>query len=188
MLRERLIAYRKENRLTQAELANQIHVSRQTIPHWETGQSTPDIQSLVFLCDLYNITIDELLDDKLVAMQAKAILKQSRQLALGIGIAIMAAYASLLSSRWLLFTYAMMLTTAFSTIGVMLCLTLIKITKPFRLSTCQSLIHYLITGQIPVGRRPKISGQQLLFLAGLGICLGLVLTFSPGIAYLGWTI
>lgn len=188
MLRERLVAYRKENRLTQAQLANQVHVSRQTVSHWETGQSTPDIQSLIFLCNLYHITVEELLDDKLVAMRAKTILKRSRQLTLGIGIMIMATYASFLSSRWLLFTYAMMLTTAFSTIGVMFCLTLIKITKPFRLLTCQALTHYLMTGQIPVGRRPKISCWQLFLLTGFGVCLELILTISLGITYLGWAI
>lgn len=184
MLRERLIAYRKENRFTQTELANQIHVSRQTISHWETGQSTPDIQSLIFLCDLYNRIIRR----QTGCHAGKSNFKTESATDIGYRRNDHGHLCLPFSSRWLLFTYAMMLTTAFSTIGVMFCLTLIKITKPFRLSTCQALTHYLMTGQIPVGRRPKISGWQLLLLTGVGICLGLILTLLLGITYLGWAI
>ncbi|WP_225435832.1 helix-turn-helix transcriptional regulator [Lentilactobacillus buchneri] len=39
------------------------HVSHQTVSHWENGKTIPDIQSLILLCELYGITLKDLLSD-----------------------------------------------------------------------------------------------------------------------------
>lgn len=61
---ERLLKYRKANNLSQEEVAEKLEVTRQTISKWETDQSTPDFDKLVPLCELFNITADELLTGK----------------------------------------------------------------------------------------------------------------------------
>lgn len=58
---ERLLKLRKQKGLSQEEIANIIGVSRQTISKWETGESNPDFDKIIPLCDLYNITTDELI-------------------------------------------------------------------------------------------------------------------------------
>ena len=58
---ERILKLRKEKNYSQEEIAEQLNVSRQTISKWETGQSTPDFDKIVPLCDLFGITTDELL-------------------------------------------------------------------------------------------------------------------------------
>ena len=58
---ERILKLRKEKGLSQEEVANIIGVSRQTISKWETGESNPDFDKIVPLCDLYNISTDELI-------------------------------------------------------------------------------------------------------------------------------
>lgn len=58
---ERLLKLRKQKGLSQEEIANIIGVSRQTISKWETGESNPDFDKIVPLCDLYNISTDELI-------------------------------------------------------------------------------------------------------------------------------
>lgn len=50
--------------LTQDEVGNLLHVSRKTISGWETGRSSPDILSLVKLCNLFDISLDDLLRDE----------------------------------------------------------------------------------------------------------------------------
>ena len=50
--------------LTQDEVGNLLHVSRKTISGWETGRSSPDILSLVKLCNLFDISLDDLLCDE----------------------------------------------------------------------------------------------------------------------------
>lgn len=59
---ERLLNYRKEKHLSQEEAAFKLNVSRQTISKWETGQSTPDFDKIASICELYEISADELIN------------------------------------------------------------------------------------------------------------------------------
>ncbi|WP_086349163.1 helix-turn-helix domain-containing protein [Candidatus Enterococcus clewellii] len=52
---------REQLGLTQQEVADQIHVSRQTISNWEVGRNYPDIPTIIQLSDYYEISLDELL-------------------------------------------------------------------------------------------------------------------------------
>lgn len=53
---------RKEQMLTQEQLAEQLNVSRRTISRWETGSNLPDLDLLIDLADLYEVDLRELLD------------------------------------------------------------------------------------------------------------------------------
>ena len=57
---ENLQGLRKEKRLSQEYLAEKCQVSRQAIAKWESGESIPTIDKLVYLADLYEVTLDEL--------------------------------------------------------------------------------------------------------------------------------
>jgi len=59
---------RKQVGLTQEEIAQKLHVSRQTISNWETGKSIPDIYSLVELSNIYDISLDNLVKEDIVMM------------------------------------------------------------------------------------------------------------------------
>ena len=61
MIGEKLLELRKKKGLSQEEVAQELNVSRQTISKWETDQSTPDFDKIIPICELYNITTDELL-------------------------------------------------------------------------------------------------------------------------------
>lgn len=61
---ERLLELRKKKGLSQEEVANVLNVSRQTVSKWEVGESTPDFDKILPLCNLYEITSDELLTGK----------------------------------------------------------------------------------------------------------------------------
>lgn len=56
----RLYELRKQKGLSQEELASRLNVSRQTISKWEVGDSTPDMDKLVAIGDLFEISLDEL--------------------------------------------------------------------------------------------------------------------------------
>lgn len=60
----RLFEYRKKNGFSQEELAAKIGVSRQAISKWERGESSPDTDNLIALAQLYQVTIDELINGK----------------------------------------------------------------------------------------------------------------------------
>ncbi|MFI3731142.1 helix-turn-helix domain-containing protein [Vagococcus fluvialis] len=52
---------RKEYQLTQEQVSEKIFVSRKTISNWETGKTTPDIESLIRLANLFDLSLDNLL-------------------------------------------------------------------------------------------------------------------------------
>lgn len=55
--------------LSQDELAKAIFVSRQTVSNWETDKTYPDVQSLLLLSQLLNVSIDELIQGDVAVMQ-----------------------------------------------------------------------------------------------------------------------
>lgn len=61
---ERLLELRKKKGISQEEASNILNVSRQTISKWETGESCPDFDKILPLCELYGITPDELITGK----------------------------------------------------------------------------------------------------------------------------
>lgn len=58
---EKLITLRKGRDLTQEQLAGQLNVSRQSISKWESGQVIPEIEKIVELSKVFNVTLDYLL-------------------------------------------------------------------------------------------------------------------------------
>lgn len=58
---EKLLTLRKANNLTQEQLAEKIDVSRQSISKWESGQATPELEKIVALSVVFNVTTDYLL-------------------------------------------------------------------------------------------------------------------------------
>lgn len=61
---ERLIELRKVKGWSQEELGDKLEVSRQTISKWELGQTTPEMNKLVEMSSIFEISIDEMLDNK----------------------------------------------------------------------------------------------------------------------------
>ena len=57
---EFLKTLRKENNLTQEDLADKMNVSRRTVSRWETGSNLPDLSLLVELADLYDVDMREI--------------------------------------------------------------------------------------------------------------------------------
>lgn len=63
-LGERLFNYRRKKGLSQEDVASKLNVTRQTISKWETDQTLPDIDKIESICELFDITTDELLKGK----------------------------------------------------------------------------------------------------------------------------
>lgn len=58
---EKLQQLRKQNNLTQEQLAEQLYVSRTAISKWESGKGYPNIDSLKSVSKLFSVSIDDLL-------------------------------------------------------------------------------------------------------------------------------
>ena len=58
---EKLLTLRKAKNLTQEQLAEKLNVSRQSISKWESGQAAPEMEKIVALSVIFDVTTDYLL-------------------------------------------------------------------------------------------------------------------------------
>lgn len=63
-MKDKLKNLRKEHGITQENLAEKLHVSRQTISNWENGNTLPDIENLKLLSQFYHIPLSYLFAEK----------------------------------------------------------------------------------------------------------------------------
>lgn len=52
--------YRKKSGFTQEQIAEKLGVSRQAVAKWERGETLPDIENVIALADLYEVSVDGL--------------------------------------------------------------------------------------------------------------------------------
>lgn len=64
MLNDNIKKFRKIKKLTQEQIAEKLNVSRQTVSKWESGETIPDIYNCCELAKLYEITVDDLLNEQ----------------------------------------------------------------------------------------------------------------------------
>ena len=63
-LGKRLSDLRKEHGYTQNDIAEKLNISPQAVSKWENDQTSPDIDSLIKLANIYHVSVDELVDNK----------------------------------------------------------------------------------------------------------------------------
>ena len=63
-LGEKIKRLRKENNLSQEQLAEKLNVSRQAISKWEANKAYPDIENLILLRKIFDVTLDDLIIDE----------------------------------------------------------------------------------------------------------------------------
>lgn len=71
MLGKNIANLRKEKHMTQEELAIKLNLSRQAISKWESGITEPDVNTLMLLSEIFEVSIDELVKGKNVKEESK---------------------------------------------------------------------------------------------------------------------
>lgn len=60
IFQNKIYELRKEKNMSQENLADKLNISRQAVAKWENGESFPDIDNLIMISNLFNISIDRL--------------------------------------------------------------------------------------------------------------------------------
>ena len=77
---EKILTLRKSNDLTQEELAEKLNVSRQSVSKWESGQAVPELEKIVALSSVFNVTTDYLLKpDEIDELSVKTDILEKQQ-------------------------------------------------------------------------------------------------------------
>lgn len=98
-----IIEIRKKNDMTQEEMAERYHVTRQTISNWENGKSYPDLETLVNISEDFHVSLDVLLkgDRKMVSEITKE-QKHGKRFEWKIVIGVLAGVVLVMASLYLL--------------------------------------------------------------------------------------
>ena len=100
-LGNRIKELRKAQNINQDELAEKLFVSRQTISNWENDKSYPDIQSVLLLSEIFNVSVDQLLKgdvekmERIITEQTQADINKMHTYAIGMLISIVALLISM---------------------------------------------------------------------------------------------
>ena len=86
---EKIYNLRKKKNMSQEDLASVLNVSRQTISKWETGESNPDIDKIVPLCNFFEISTDEFLKGKDITYERKITKEKRKNKALTISLCVL---------------------------------------------------------------------------------------------------
>ncbi len=68
---EKIVHLRITSNISQDELAKRLKISRQSLSKWENDESQPQIDKIKELCDLFKVSADELINDKIVIHRGK---------------------------------------------------------------------------------------------------------------------
>ncbi|MGN0487071.1 MAG: helix-turn-helix domain-containing protein [Acutalibacteraceae bacterium] len=70
-LGKKIASLRNAKKMSQSDLAEKLDVSRQSVSKWETGASVPELDKLITMSDIFNISIDELVKSDSLAEEIK---------------------------------------------------------------------------------------------------------------------
>lgn len=70
--RENLLHLRAVHGLTQEQLAEQVGVSRQSVAKWESDKSYPEMDKLIYLCQIFDCSLDDLVQGDLTSSEPAA--------------------------------------------------------------------------------------------------------------------
>lgn len=195
-LPQQLKANRERLGLSQEDVAHAIYVSRQTMSSWENGKTYPDVQSLLLLSNLFDVSIDSLVKGDVDSMKEKAtkddvlmtrLAWASMLLVLG-GAVSLIAFISLFENHTVLPRVSDGVLLGFSTFFAFAILALVCAIKIERIKKDHNLVSYreisaFMEGkEIPedknaLGRKYPFAANALKVLCGaaVGLVVALIL-------------
>ncbi len=101
----KIIKYRREQKMTQEKLAEKVGVDNKTIGRWERGENTPSPELLKKLSEALKIKISDLIDDHEINQEIKKIEESKKKNVLKKVILVFIALVILVSSNLLVYKY-----------------------------------------------------------------------------------
>ncbi len=174
---EQIKKLRKDRKLTQQDMADQLGVSRQAVSNWENDKNLPDIEMLITMARVYHLTLDELIlggtqmnemnnsnnmVEKLIKDSSETTRMRLSLLGIKLGAAMLAlAFLSLIAGIWMPYSLEGYCGEAFTTLsfcGVM----------TFLIVGLQNM------GQLIFGKEQKTGNEKFMAVGGVLVLLGVL--------------
>ena len=101
--------FRKEQEMTQDQLAERLHVTRQAVSNWENGKTQPDVETLEQLAECFGVSVEMMIYGKSESQGNNIIVEKTvkkgidESLAVGIALAVVISYTKWQSIGWAIF-------------------------------------------------------------------------------------
>ncbi|WP_164505864.1 helix-turn-helix domain-containing protein [Companilactobacillus zhongbaensis] len=162
---------------SQEKLAELLLVSRQTISNWENDKTYPDIDRLVALSDLFDVSLDELIKEDIPLMKNKIARQKIRLYGFSFISVLVLSYLSLITLKWSI-SLGSWLVGAFCVLGLVLLYFLWKTADSANLKTFSQIVSFSQNKLTPPVHRSKAKIIWLTILGGIiGLGIGLVLVW-----------
>ncbi len=191
-LNERIVVLRKGLNLSQEALAEQLGVSRQAISKWERGETSPDIQNLSALADVFGMTVDELIHDeaansptktKLVGMDLRKSAEKLIIIAVAIFIISAFSFTSLpFNGKTNLLIFGLLIT-----LGVLMCIKAGFMFERFYMLN-KNQMEYNVEAEGPTRQYKRRRDAVGTVVALLCVIVYLFISFVYGLWHPGWLI
>lgn len=180
-LGERLLEFRKAKQLSQEEVADKLNVTRQTVSKWETDQSTPDFDKIVPLCELYNVSSEELLTGKSTVNNENNSIDEDNNInkkAKGIGLGVLLYFVAL---AWIMISFPVMMINPIVSAAVFLLIC--GVATYIIVYTC---IVYKKKTETKVDKKYTLRKQVESIIACFFAIAYLIISFTTGAWHITW--
>ena len=103
---------RKKQNLTQGQLAEKLGITDRAVSKWENGRTMPDSSLMLDLCDILNISVNELLSGEVIGMENSN--KKNEQLLLDMAKEVENKNKIIWTSMWVIMGVSMIALLLFS--------------------------------------------------------------------------
>ena len=106
---EKLQHLRRRSGLTQEQLAERLHVTRQAVSNWEQEKTQPDVETLTTMAEVLEVPVEELIYGNATRTESKVIIEKTTKKgidtfeAVGVALAVVLSYAKWQSIGWAIF-------------------------------------------------------------------------------------
>lgn len=186
-LGERLYELRKKKGLSQEEVAEKLNVTRQSVSKWETDESKPDFDKIIPICELFEISSNELLsgtkEEKEEEEEVEIVKDNKKKKAIIISIAIFLYFVSLI---WVIISEVTFNLNEGIMIGVFFLLCAI--------ATCLLIYQGIVLNTtITKNKKDKTKREKQLdsiteFIAIIFAIIYLLVSFTTGAWHITWII
>lgn len=165
--------YRNERGFSQKDLAEKIYVSTQTISNWENERSYPDIQNLLLLSVLFDVTLDDLVKGDVEKMKQEINVKKFNSWSWVMTVLMLVAPLSIAPSFKYLGFKGLIIPLMISALLMFVAIRVERLKKQFQLKTYSEILHFLDIQPINEEQN-KNEHQNLLGLQGIYYILAIV--------------
>lgn len=182
---ERLFELRKSKKLSQEEVADKLNVTRQSVSKWETNQSMPDLDKIVPLCELFEVSTEELLTGN-KAIESKTIKNEEEKKVLtkqevrrkSAEIVSSSVFIYIVATALFVFAIDFMKVEETVAVALFLCIC--------AWATARIIKHYMSIPKFEKNKEEKIENEIMNAINGIVWCVCLVIYFILSFLTMAW--